>query len=363
MRYFGGNIFRDGSFENGYIGIEGDLIQEYLSEPPPDAHEVHHGTVLPPLVNFHTHIGDASIEPPQGMPFEEVIKPPDGFKHRALASLDSATLKDGMQRCVRSMLASGVGHFCDFREGGIGGVTLLREALSGVGTPVPTCSIFGRPADMRYDPKDLEELLTMVDGLGLSGLGDWDFETIRQVADHAHERGKFVALHASEFRREPLGKILELRPDLLVHMTKATTDDLQVIAEEGIPLVVCPRNNLLAGNRVDIPAMVSAGVEVYLGTDNAMFNHPSPFQELECAFAISKDFGILDPEILIQMVTATTKKVLNLWGGISLDPGNSADFLYLRFPKGLESRDAICNGHGDGSIEAVYFRGRPVYSK
>ncbi len=57
-----------------------------------------------------------------------LVTPPDGLKHRLLAAASHQDLVGGMRASMLGMIAGGTAGCADFREGGITGVSELREA-------------------------------------------------------------------------------------------------------------------------------------------------------------------------------------------------------------------------------------------
>ena len=85
--------------------------------------------VCPSFINGHIHIGDSIIKDEgYGLTLSEMVKPPNGVKHRALAKACDEDLIDAMKQSMWDMVNSGTSHFIDYREGGIKGVKLLRKA-------------------------------------------------------------------------------------------------------------------------------------------------------------------------------------------------------------------------------------------
>ena len=85
--------------------------------------------VCPSFVNGHTHMGDSIIKDEgYGLPLNEMVKPPNGVKHKALANASDEELIEAMRLSMLDMINSGTTHFIDYREGGIRGVKLLRKA-------------------------------------------------------------------------------------------------------------------------------------------------------------------------------------------------------------------------------------------
>ena len=237
---------------------------------------------MPSPVNGHTHLGDAvSVrEPPPG-PVARLVAAPGGYKFRLLASASPAAKRTAIRRALDRMRRSGVAATIDFREEGRAGVDLLRAAARGAGVRVVA---LGRPLARPVDRAELDDLLRVADGIGLSSARDEREIDRRAIAAACRSVGKPFALHASEAVREPPDRFLDPRPDLLVHLAKATHDDLRAVADARISVAVCPRSNALFGRQPDLAAMERIGVRLLLGTDNAMFQAPSIWRELEFAY-------------------------------------------------------------------------------
>ena len=86
--------------------------------------------VCPTFLNGHTHIGDSIIKDEgYGLSLGEMVKPPNGVKHKALANAEDGEIIDAMKKSMWDMFESGTTHFIDYREGGIKGVELLSCLL------------------------------------------------------------------------------------------------------------------------------------------------------------------------------------------------------------------------------------------
>jgi cytosine/adenosine deaminase-related metal-dependent hydrolase len=244
------------------------------------------GIVVPAPVNSHTHLGDSvsRVEPPSA-PVARLVQAPDGYKFRLLARTPAPEKERAIRRALRRMQRSGVGAVIDFREEGVAGVELLRRASRGNSVrPV----ILGRPLARPVDPSELERLLAIADGVGLSSARDESASTRRTIAQACRTRKKRFALHASEAVREAPETYLDPRPDLLVHLAMATPDDLRAVAEERLSVAVCPRSNALFGRQPDLQTMERLGIPVLLGTDNVMFQAPSIWREIEFAYVATR---------------------------------------------------------------------------
>ncbi|MEE9592726.1 MAG: amidohydrolase family protein, partial [Thermoplasmata archaeon] len=274
-----GWIYTREGFEEGTVTFENGTITEVSRERAADA--LAKGLILPGFVNAHTHLGDAVVlEEPKGT-LEEIVAPPEGLKFRRLKSATQEELRTAIRRALRRMLQGGTSTTLDFREGGQLGLSALGDAA--LGLPVQVIAL-GRPQGLHYDETEVAGLLKILDGIGVSSLSDWEIDPLSELARHVKSNGLLFALHASEAFREDIDTILDLNPDFLVHMTAARPSDWERVAEEDIPVAVSPRSQMFFGRVPDIPGMIQAGMRLMLGTDNAMFAHPSLLREMEFAY-------------------------------------------------------------------------------
>lgn len=284
----GAILDRDGPRPAGVRIRNGRVVevgQRGTLRPHPDERRLR-GIVVPSPVNAHTHLGDAvSVrEPPPG-PVEELVAAPHGYKFRLLAGSTRAAKVRAIRGALRRMEVEGVETVVDFREEGAPGVLLLRQAARGSTVRVVA---LGRPLERPIDAVELGNLLRTADGIGLSSARDESGTTRRQVARACRATGRRFALHASEAVREPPDTFLDPKPDLLVHLARATADDLATVAEARVSVAVCPRSNALFARQPNLAAMERSGIALLLGTDNAMFHAPSIWRELEFAYVATR---------------------------------------------------------------------------
>jgi cytosine/adenosine deaminase-related metal-dependent hydrolase len=290
----------------GRVVVEGDRITAVEETGDAGADRI----VAPAFVNAHTHIGDSIVkEAGAGLDLDELVAPPDGLKHRRLREADRETLVDGMRRTVRFMRRTGTAACCDFREGGPAGVRALRDAAAGLDVEALA---FGRGD---------AAVLDVADGYGASGAADADFETQREAA---RDRGAPFGIHAGEGDANDIEPALALDPDFLVHMVHATDAHLDRAGASGTPIVVCPRANLVTGVGLPPVERIAERTTLALGTDNVMFNAPSPFRELEL---LTKLFDIPAREAL-RAATVNAADVAGLDVGV-VEPGRPAKLLVL----------------------------------
>ena len=268
-----GSILTEGGFIEGHIRIEGGVVERISDSivQYPDAT----GIVVPRFFNHHTHLGDSFIQRVPKLPVDRIVGP-GGFKEMALKSADDEMVIAGMEKSLIAMENSNISGFVDFREGGIKGVELLKKAMEGRSI---AATILSRPVGWKDD--EMNTLLDISDGFGISSLSDHPFEDIMMASEMAHSRKKLFAIHFSERIREDMGKLLELKPDMIIHAIELENDDFQAIADANIPVVICPRSNAFFGKRPKVKELVEHSIDVRMGTDNGMLAGPDVLAELK----------------------------------------------------------------------------------
>lgn len=302
-----GTVLRGPEFEP----VEGRVVCEdgritAVEEAPVESDRI----VVPAFINAHTHIGDSiAKEAGRGLTLEELVAPPDGLKHRLLRESSREAMVAAIERSIRFMHAGGVSAFVDFREGGADGVSVLREAASGL------------PVDAFAMGRDELAALEVGDGYGASGAADAEFAPEREAA---READKPFGIHAGENRTDDIEPALDLEPDYLVHMVNAGSNHLDRVEREEIPVVVCPRANLVTSVGVPPIEELVERTTVALGTDNVMLNSPSMFREMEFAAKLTD----LDAPDVLAMATRAGAKLMDLNAG-TIEPDREARLLVL----------------------------------
>ncbi len=266
--------------------------------------------ILPAFVNAHTHIGDAvAKEAAVGLSLGEAVVPPDSLKHRRLAAASHEQLVTAMGRTMQFMAQTGTVRFFDFRESGPDGTRQLRAAAAGQSVE-PFIFGSGEPG-----------VLEIADGYGASGATDGDFTDHRAAAN---ESGVPFAIHAGEPNATDIHPALDLDPDLLVHMVHATDDHLERVAQQDVPVAVCPRANLtLRVGHASISDLLDH-TTVALGTDNVMLNSPSMFREMAHT---AKNYDVTAREVL-KMATVGGAEAMGLDCGV-IEAGRRAGLVVL----------------------------------
>ncbi|WP_276301687.1 amidohydrolase family protein [Halorussus lipolyticus] len=331
-----GTILRGPDFEpiEGRVVVEeGDITA--VEETPVDSSRI----VLPAFVNAHTHIGDSiAKEAGGGLSLDELVAPPDGLKHQLLREASREEKVEAMRRSVQFMQETGTASFLEFREGGVEGVYALREAVEGSDVdPV----ILGR---------ETVEAMEAGDGFGASGARDGEFSRERNATADA---GKLFGIHAGERDPTDINPALDLDPDFLVHMVHPEPLHLDRLEDSAIPVVVCPRSNLVTGVGVPPIAELAERTTVALGTDNVMLNSPSMFREMEFTAKLAD----VSAREVLRMATVNGARIAGLDCGV-VEEGRPGKLLVLdgdsdNLTGAQDVVRAVVRRAGTGDIEDV----------
>lgn len=284
--------------------------------------DVEGSIVCPTFFNAHTHIGDSIIkDEAYGLSLSEMVKPPNGVKHRALASASDEEIIGAMKSTMFEMLESGTTHFVDYREGGIKGVKLLREASKDI--PINPI-ILGRDDSFYGDDPDLSKvkiairkLLKVADGIAPSGFGEISDEVANLITTECEKAGKISSIHVGEslnnqlesidkFNKSEIKRGIDSNFNQLVHCTNPQNDDLVNLSKSNANVVVCPRANATLNVGIaPLNDMLDLGINPLLGTDNLMLNSPNMLRELEFSLKIMSVTynNYLNPLKLLKMAT------------------------------------------------------------
>ena len=313
--------------------------------------DVEGAVVCPSFINGHMHIGDSIIKDGgYGLSLSEMVKPPNGVKHRALANATDEELIFAMQESMWDMVNSGTTHFIDYREGGIRGVKLLKKASKDI--PIKPI-ILGRDDSFYGDNPDLSKvkvairkLLKVADGIAPSGFGEITEEVANLIVKECSKQGKFSSIHVAESESNQIESLNESGKteiekgicanfDQLVHLTNPKNDDLERVSKSDSNVVVCPRANATLNVGVSrLNEMLALGIRPLLGTDNVMLNSPNMLRELEFTLKIMSVYynSYINPQQLLQMVTTTvcSSNVNNIIQKTFINEGNSAEFIIFK---------------------------------
>jgi cytosine/adenosine deaminase-related metal-dependent hydrolase len=338
--------------DQGYIEIEDGKIKSAVagvyegSSRKMDAKEF---IIVPGLINAHTHIGDSiakDIAVEQRL--DARVHPVFGVKKKILQKSLPEHLKTFIRNSAISMMKNGIVAFADFREDELEGIRLLKDAIEGL--PIK-CIALGR-INYYSDPKDsaglppereerAEEIVELADGLGISGANENTDATLAQYRQLAGK--KLLAIHAAESKetvefakvntgRSEVDRIMEhLRPDFVVHMTKATEDEISLVAKSGTGIIVCPRANGVLGAGIPrVGQMLKQNCLVAVGTDNVMLNSPDILRELDYIWKASRatEGEMLRAREVLKMATINAAQILRLNTGC-IEAGRAADLIFI----------------------------------
>ncbi len=343
--------------------LKGDTIHQIELGAPCDAIEQGALVVIPGLYNSHTHMGDSCLpDGATGMTLEEGFFRPDGYKYRELAKQSPEEHLSHMVAHLNYMSRTGtIGHV-DFREQGVYGSQLLRQASIETGVrslilgqfnqlPFTAEQLQHNQAGLTADALvELESVLAIADGFSESTMNDLTDAAWTQIRQVTNAQGKLRAVHCLEndgYRtvslavtgRGDLERALDLYdPHLVIHATVANDAEIALLGQSRVNVALNPRANANLGLPLPpIAKLLDSGANLLLGTDNGLLNSPNLLAELDFTYKVAKSqFGDArrpHPKDLLKMVTSNVRHFL---GGDTygyLEAGLPADFVVLDFFK------------------------------
>ncbi len=335
---FGTPMLRGGIAVQGGVVVGQGPLEELMARFP-QGEVVHKGKALfPPPVNAHTHL-DLSLLPLYRGPFAGFI--PHVVAHRELRGLE------GARRGLEELAKAGVGAFGDivFKDEVMD--FLLQES------PLPGVAFYEVFAP---EPGEAEEVFARVRGklaawrrregrvrVGLAPHAPYSVSPplLKKLAQYAQAEGIPLMVHAAEspeevrFLRKGEGPLADLYAryaqtpweppgltpirylhalgvlgpgTILVHGVQVDEEEVELIAQSGAKVVLCPRSNqnLEVG---EAPLLLYArhGVELALGTDSRA---SSP--DLDAKKEALHLLGKADPRLLVRALTRGGYRALGL---------------------------------------------------
>ncbi len=256
---------------------------------------------MPGLVNGHIHLNDAPLKDlGVGLPMDELIHPVSGLKRKGLESIGEEARLEAMSSAVVEMVRGGITTAVNFHEEGSGIIrkllssTELSKVLVNLCRPATYFDQAGIERNEPYAGEEMEKFaseLRWFQGAGLSGTNEYSDSAMEQVSSavaglkaiHAAESGA-AAMKSMRMtgQTEVERAIAHLSPDMLVHMTHAGREDIELASAEKVSVVFCPRSNAILGNGMPkVREVIDCGIPAGLGTDNLMFNAPDMFREMD----------------------------------------------------------------------------------
>jgi cytosine/adenosine deaminase-related metal-dependent hydrolase len=287
--------------------------------------------MIPGFINSHVHIGDSfAKELGFNKDLIEVVAPPNGIKHKLLKQTPKDVKIKGIKKAVLEMLSSGITTFIDFRENGVEGLDLIKEAL--------------QESQMNYlalgrftNEKDFDSVYELADGIGLVSYKHISRAMKEKLGRKKDKNNKIIACHCAEnMRNEALIKDLfkDKIIDVVVHGTQFIKNDLERIKKNDMALILCPRCNGYFG--VGFPPIIEIlklKIPISLGTDNVMAISLNLFEEMRYLHGISRvlDKSVeLDARKLLKMITINAARNFRVEENIgSIKEGKYADFFTI----------------------------------
>ncbi|MGI6285140.1 amidohydrolase [Neomoorella humiferrea] len=272
-----------------------------------------------------------------------------------------AVLEAGLRGC----LSQGLIGFQD-EDGGrlASGVSLVKE-WQGAGDGRIT-TMLGPHAPYTCPPEYLTKVADIAAGLGV-GLHIHLAETKGEVADIQSRYGATPIALANR-----LG-LFEL-PVLAAHCVHLTAEDISILAEKKVGVAHCPESNLkLASGVAPVKAMLSAGVNVAIGTDGAASNNNLDMvgEIRTCALlakGISGDPTAVPAHQALVMATLNGARALGLDKKIgTLEAGKKADLILVnkRLPHMMPSHNVeadIVYAASGNDVDTVIVNGKILMS-
>lgn len=351
---------------NGVLYIKNDKlakIEAFEKDAPlPEGKEIidaHGGIIMPGLVNTHTHLPMALFrgladDLPLSVWLNDYIFPAE-TKH-----INPESAKLGALLSCAEMLLSGTTTCCDgyFHEDNVAEAVneIGMRAILGQGVidfPAPGVP---KPEDNVNNAikfiqkwKNISPLITP--SIFCHSPYTCSEETLKKAKDVADAKGVLFQIHAAETKDEylqiqtkhhttPIKYLNKIgiidQNTLLVHAVWLDDDDIEIIAKRRANVSHNPESNMkLASGIAPVPALLTAGVTVGLGTDGcASNNNLDLFSEMDTAAKLHKvnsmDPTLMDARTVLKMATIGGAKAIGLEQKIgSLEVGKQADIIII----------------------------------
>ncbi len=312
--------------------------------------------LLPGLVNAHTHAAMSLMRGyADDMALERWLN--ERIWPTEMKLVNPEFVADGTRLAVAEMLGAGTTCFADMyffpdRVGEIAAETGIRAAVGLIALDFPspwaaTVDEYISKGLAVHDANRTQPLVsTFFAPHAPYSVGDETLKRIRQLADelelpvqmHVHETEQEVEDAVAQTGKRPLQRLDELgllnSALVAVHMTQLDDNEIENFALSGASVVHCPRSNLkLASGACPVAKLLSAGINVALGTDGAASNNRLDlWAEMETAALFGK-YVAQDPEaipapVALEMATINGARALGLADEIgSLVQGKAADIV------------------------------------
>lgn len=337
------------------VGPQATLLSEF-----PDAHQIdaRGGLILPGLINAHTHVPMTLF---RGIADDlELMDWLENHIFPAEAELvDEEFVRWGTRLACLEMLRGGITTFVDmyYFEDAIaeevdacGMRAVVGETL--IDFPAPDNKTWDEAiAYMRRFATRWREHPRITPAVAPHAPYTVSAEHLMEAEALAEELDLPMLIHLAEDRSE-VDQILEqsgstpvrylqelglLSPRVLAaHVVWPADGEIELLSEHGVGVAHCPQSNMkVAAGIAPVPAMITAGVAVGLGTDGAASNNDLDlWEEIDTAAKLHK-VNTLNPTVIdarqaLRMATIEGARALGMEAEIgSLEVGKRADVIVV----------------------------------
>lgn len=344
--------------ENGVIKAICNTQDAFKEYPNAQRIERPNHALIPGLINAHTH---AAMNLFRGL--ADDIPLMDWLNSHIWPAeqkcVDAEFMRDGSQLAIAEMLLSGTTCFNDMYF--YPDIVATQAQNAGIRASVGMIildfpSIWAKDANEYFDKgvevldgnRSLSGIQTTIAPHAPYTVSDEPLLKARTYADelnvpihmHIHETQDEIAGSMEQYGQRPLARLDELgllSPRMMaVHMTQLNESEIELIAAKGVHVVHCPRSNQkLASGVCPIDQLITAQVNVCLGTDSAASNNDlNMLGEMRSAALQAKNHSANAASVsaaeVLQMATLNAAKALNMQEEIgSLVVGKSADLVAI----------------------------------
>ncbi len=213
-----------------------------------------------------------------------------------------------------------------------------------------------------------------------------DGATLQKAKELARKKNVPMFIHVAESRFEadmitdmqggsPIRHLDELGildpATVCVHCVWADEEDLDILAERGAGVVICPQSHLkLASGISPLESMINKGIPVGLGTDGAASNNSlDMFREMDICAKVQK-IRCLDPVAvpaakILTMATTGGASVLGLKSPVgTLAAGKKGDIILVDLDtphlQPMHGTDLLVYAANGADVQTVLINGKPV---
>ncbi|MHB8896475.1 MAG: amidohydrolase [Candidatus Geothermincolia bacterium] len=308
--------------------------------------------VMPGLINTHTHTPMTILRGfKDDMALEQWLDSIWPWEHE---NVNPTSVKANSRLAMAEMIGSGITTFSDMYFYG----TVTARLASEVGMRALVCEPYadGGPCDFDYMVSATARLMEEFAGdplviptVGPHSLYALSREQLQTCVKLAGKYQSPVTIHLAETRDETatIQSRYGMRPvafadslglltarTIAGHCVQVDDSEIELLAEREVGVAHMPQSNMkLSSGVAPVPAMLSSGVKVGLGTDGAASNNILDIlEEMKAAALIHKvtsgDASAVDAITATRMATIEGARALGLEGSIgSLEPGKKADVI------------------------------------